>query len=41
MEQVSGTVRHTADAAATANQLATSAREVAARGGAVVGWNGN
>jgi methyl-accepting chemotaxis protein len=37
MEQVSGTVRHTAEAAATANQLAHSAREVAARGGAVVG----
>jgi methyl-accepting chemotaxis protein len=37
MEQVSGTVRHTAEAAATANQLAHSAREVAARGGEVVG----
>jgi methyl-accepting chemotaxis protein len=36
MEQVSGTVRQTADSARTADQLAQSAREVAARGGSVV-----
>ena len=36
MTQLTGTVRQTADAATTANQLASSAAEVAERGGAVV-----
>ena len=36
MEQLTGTVRHSADAAAQANQLASSAADVAQRGGAVV-----
>jgi methyl-accepting chemotaxis protein len=36
MEQLTGTVRQTADAAGTANQLATSASDVARRGGEVV-----
>ena len=36
MEQVSGTVRQTAESARVADQLAQSAREVAARGGNVV-----
>ena len=35
--QLTGTVSHSADSAATANQLAGSAAEVAQRGGAVVG----
>ena len=37
MEQLTSTVRNSADAAAQANQLATSAADVAQRGGAVVG----
>ena len=37
MMQLTGTVRQTADSALTANQLASSAAEVAQRGGAVVG----
>ncbi|MBS0505755.1 MAG: MCP four helix bundle domain-containing protein [Proteobacteria bacterium] len=36
MEQFTATVRQSADSASTANQLASSAMEVAARGGAVV-----
>ncbi|MDC8785948.1 methyl-accepting chemotaxis protein [Roseateles koreensis] len=36
MIQLTGTVKHTAEAAVTANQLASSASEVARRGGAVV-----
>ena len=36
MEQLTTTVKHTSDAAHTANQMATSAAEVAARGGLVV-----
>jgi methyl-accepting chemotaxis protein len=36
MEQLAGTVRQNADAAATANQLASSAADVARRGGSVV-----
>ena len=36
MMQLTGTVRQTADSAATANQLASSAAEVAQRGGVVV-----
>jgi len=36
MEQLTGTVRQTADSARTANQLASSAREAAAKGGEVV-----
>ncbi|OIN91796.1 MAG: methyl-accepting chemotaxis protein [Comamonadaceae bacterium CG1_02_60_18] len=37
MAQLTGTVQHSADSAHQANQLATTAAEVAARGGAVVG----
>ncbi|MFN5047599.1 methyl-accepting chemotaxis protein [Roseateles sp.] len=37
MMQLTGTVRQTADSALTANQLASSAAEVAQRGGTVVG----
>ncbi|MCI1193720.1 methyl-accepting chemotaxis protein [Calidifontimicrobium sp. SYSU G02091] len=37
MEQLTGTVAHSADAAAQANQLASSAAQVARRGGEVVG----
>ncbi len=37
MAQLTGTVQHSADSARQANQLATTAAEVAARGGAVVG----
>ncbi len=36
MEQITGTVRQTADSARTANQLATSARDAAGKGGQVV-----
>jgi len=36
MEELNGTVKQSADSARTANQLATSAAEVAQRGGAVV-----
>ncbi len=36
MEQLTGTVRHNADSARQADQLASSASEIAARGGAVV-----
>jgi methyl-accepting chemotaxis protein len=36
MEQLTGTVRHNADSARQADQLATSASEIAARGGVVV-----
>src|SRR5690606_28617737 len=36
MSQLTGTVRQTSDSAQTANQLAGSAAQVAARGGAVV-----
>jgi methyl-accepting chemotaxis protein len=37
MEQLTGSVRHTADSAHGANELASSASGVAAKGGAVVG----
>ncbi|MDD5030755.1 MAG: Cache 3/Cache 2 fusion domain-containing protein [Rhodoferax sp.] len=37
MAQLTGTVQHSAESARQANQLATTAAEVAARGGAVVG----
>ncbi len=37
MEQLTGTVKQTADSAHTANQLASSAAQVAQRGGEVVG----
>ena len=36
MEELTGTLRHSADAATQANQLASSAAEVAERGGAVI-----
>jgi methyl-accepting chemotaxis protein len=40
MEQLTGTVRQSADAASQANQLATSAAQVAQRGGEVVAPGG-